>query len=161
MTVLDLTPPQPNLRLVADNTSAATTTTPPAGDRRYRAEAKLHGDARSLYHHTLSYALAAQQPINADALRVVLAAKQATTALPARVFTAETIWQLMYVDIVSWCRNRQLRIPKGCARALCITIEMLDETHKFDAESDPVSDLYDAVDECTGGWHDDSASLRG
>jgi hypothetical protein len=37
-------------------------------------------------------------------------------------------------------------------------IEFLDTTDSFHEQSDPVDDLYDAIDECTGGWVDDHPS---
>ena len=93
--------------------------------------------------------------VDADSLRVVLATKQATTGAPARAFSAAGIWQLMFVDIVASCRTRKLDVPTGCASALLRTIEYLESSHSFHELSDPTDDLYDAIDECTGGWIDD------
>ena len=149
MTVLDFDPPQSGLRLVSSNGTV------PARDPRYRTSTPLYGEARSLYRDVLQSALERQCPIDPDALRVVLATKQATSAAPARAFSAAGIWQLMFVDVVAWCRNRKLDLPTGCATALIRVIEHLDLTDSFHELSDSVDELYDAIDECTGGWLDE------
>ena len=148
MTVLfDLDPPHRPLRLVSS-------TGQPTRDHRYRSGATLGGDARVLYREVLQASLEHGVSLNADALRVILATKQGTQPTSARTFTAAGIWQLMFVDVVTWCRNRQLEVPPGCAAALCAVLQHLDETDTLDPASDFVHDLYDAVDECTGGWVD-------
>lgn len=152
MTATDLDPP-PTLRLVASNDAALST-----HDSRYRHSSPLYGEARELYRQVLESALASGQLLDRDALRVVLATKQATTATPIRAFTASQIWQLMFVDVVTWCRNRKLEVPYRAAGALIQVIDHLDATGGFAAPSDPVPDLYDALDECTGGWVDDHPS---
>jgi len=150
MTVLDLDPPPPALRLVSTNGLQAT-----RRDHRYRSNAQLHGQARELYGQVLQASLEWQQPICADSLRVVLAVKQATSAAPTRAFSATEIWQLMFVDIVAWCRNRQLDVPAGCTTALIRTIDYLDATDSFSPHSDTTAELLEAIDECTGGWVDE------
>jgi hypothetical protein len=155
MTVLDLDPPQKSLRLVATNGQTATR------DSRYRSGATLYCDARSLYRQVLQASLVCGESIDADALRVVLATKQANMAGSIRCFTAANIWQLMFVDVVAWCRNRRLDVPPDCAHAITSVIGYLDATDGFDAASDSVDALYDAVDECTGGWSDDHPTTRG
>ena len=149
MTVLDFDPPQPALRLVCSNGSAATR------DSRYRSTTPLYGDARELYQQVLQYSLGNQITIDPDSLRVVLGTKQAMSAAPARVFSAAGIWQLMFVDVVASCRTRKLDVPTGCANALIRTIDYLDASDSFHPTSDSLGDLYDAIDECTGGWVDD------
>jgi len=153
MTVLDIDPP-PTLRLVSTNGQAA------AGISRYRASAPLYGPARNLYRHVLQHCLGQKRPIDADALRVVLATRQGTSAASAREFTASSIWQLMFVDVVAWCRNRQLDVPVGCATALIRVVEYLDETGTFAVRSDTPQELFDAIDECTGGWVDEPVPAR-
>lgn len=149
MTVLDLDPPQPTLRLVSSNGSAA------SRDARYRSTTPLYGDARELFQQVLQFALQHRITIDADALRVVLGTKQSLSAAPARAFSAAGIWQLMFVDIVASCRTRKLDVPSGCASALLHVIEYLEATASFHELSDPAHELYDAIDECTGGWVDD------
>ncbi len=149
MTVLDLDPPHHALRLVSSTGSAE------SRDLRYRTSTPLQGKARELYREVLQAALASQRSVDADALRVVLATKQATSGAPIRAFSSAAIWQLMFVDVVAWCGNRRLQVPTRCATALIRVIEHLDTTNTFDDLSDPVDDLYDAIDECTGGWVDD------
>ena len=149
MTVLDLDPPQPALRLVSSNGPTATR------DARYRSTTTLYGDARELFGQVLQFALEHRVTIDADALRVVLGTKQSLSAAPARAFSAAGIWQLMFVDVVASCHNRKLDVPTGCAGALLHTVEYLEASQSFHYLSDPVDDLYDAIDECTGGWVDD------
>jgi len=149
MTVLDLDPPQHPLRLVSSNGPV------PTRNSRYRKTTPLYGDARELYRQVLQFALEHQIPIDADALRVVLGTKQSLSAIPARAFSAAGIWQLMFVDVVASCRTRKLDVPAGCANALLHTIEYLEATRTFHELSDLTDDLYDAIDECTGGWVDD------
>ena len=149
MTVLDLDPPPPALRLVCSNGSSATRYW------RYRSTTPLYGDARELFQQVLQFALENQITIDPDSLRVVLGTKQAMSAVPARAFSAAAIWQLMFVDVVSSCRTRRLDVPAGCASALVSIVEYLDASDSFHATSDSVTDLYDAIDECTGGWIDD------
>lgn len=146
MTVLDLDPPQPLLRLVSTNAQAATR------DPRYRASASLRGDARALYREVLQAALEWGEPIEADALRVILAVRQSTSASPTRLVTSSAIWQLMFVDVVAWCRNRHLDVPDGCAQALGATIDYLNASDTFESGSDSAAELHEAIDECTGGW---------
>lgn len=152
MTVLDLDPPHSALRLVSSTGHAQ------SRDLRYRTSTPLQGEARALYREVLQSALATQRSIDADALRVVLATKQATSGAPARAFSSTAIWQLMFVDVVAWCRNRKLDVPTRCATALIRIIEHLDMTNSFDDTSDSVEDLYEAIDDCTGGWVDDHPS---
>ena len=149
MTVLELDPPPPALRLVSTNGQSATR------DHRYRTSAPLYGEARDLYRHVLQFALETGTAVDADALRVVLATKQTTSAAPVRAFSATAIWQLMFVDVVTWCRNRQLDVPVGCSVALIRIVDYLEHTSTFDPHSDSAIQLYDAIDECTGGWVDD------
>jgi len=149
MTVLDLDPPQPSLRLVSTNGSAQ------PRSNRLRASAPLYGAARDLYRQVLEAALASNRRVDPDALRVVLATKQGTTAADPRSFSATGIWQLMFVDVVAWCRNRQLDVPVGCSHALTEVIAYLDSIDALDASSDCAEVLFDAIDECTGGWVDD------
>jgi len=149
MTVLDFDPPPPNLRLVS------TTGVVPARTTRLRTSATLYGAARDLYREVLEFSLTHQRRVDADALRVVLATKQATCASSARGFSSAGIWQLMFVDVVAWCRNRQLDVPSGCAHALTEIVAYLDVTESFDPLSDPADTLFEAIDECTGGWADE------
>ncbi|MFT4597315.1 MAG: hypothetical protein ACI9TF_001563 [Paracrocinitomix sp.] len=149
MTVLDLDPPQPALHLVSSNGSTA------ARDPRYRSTTPLYGDARELFGQVLQFALQHRVMIDADALRMVLGTKQSLSGAPAHAFSAEGIWQLMFVDVVASCRNRKLDVPIGCADALLFTIEYLEASQSFHDLNDPVDDLYDAIDECTGRWVDD------
>jgi len=148
MTVLNLNPPHTGLRLVATNGQSASRAT------RLRTSTPLYGDARALYQQVLQAALARGGTLDPDALRVVLAAKQATTATPMQAWTSSGIWQLMFVDIVSWCRNRRLDVPPTCARALAATVTYLDQSNTLHETSDDIHELLDAIDECTGGWVD-------
>jgi len=152
MTVLDLDSPHRRLRLVSTNGSA------PIRDTRYRTHAPLYGQARDLYRQVLQASLQNGTAIDTNALRVVLATKQATTAGPARAFSAATIWQLMFVDIVAWCRTRHLDVPTGCARALTSVIDYLHAHDLLHDLSDDALALYDAIDECTGGWAADESA---
>jgi hypothetical protein len=149
MTVLDLDPPHPVLRLVSSNGSTA------GRDPRYRATTPLYGDARELFGQVLQFALQHRVTIDADALRIVLGTKQSLSGAPAHAFSAEGIWQLMFVDVAASCRNRKLDVPTGCADALLLTIEYLEASQSFHELNDPIDDLYEAIDECTGGWVDD------
>jgi len=153
MTVLHLDPPP--LKLVSSNGST------PERDHRYRSSTPLQGPARALYCEVLQAALAGGFVVDPDALRVVLATKQATSAAPIRAFTSAAVWQLMFVDVVAWCRNRKLDVPTSCASALVRIVEHLETTRSFHPDSDSVEDLYDAIDECTGGWIDDHPSTAG
>lgn len=154
MTVLNLNPPHTGLRLVATNGQSAVRAS------RLRTSTPLYGGARTLYQQVLQAALAEGETVDPDALRVVLAAKQATTASPMQAWTGSGIWQLMFVDIVSWCRNRRLDVPPTCARALAATITYLDQTNALHATSDDIHELFEAIDECTGGWVDDPSAPR-
>lgn len=93
-------------------------------------------------------------PVDADALRVVLAAKQANHPGPIRRFTGTSIWQLMFVDVIVWCHGRQLDVPPGATDALRALIDYLAVTDSFAPGSDRLSSLYLAIDECTGDWAD-------
>ena len=153
MSLLELDPPPRRLQLVSSSDG------PSARDQRYRTSGQLAGPFRQLYRNVLQAAVRAGQPINADALRVVLVAKQSMHTTPATQFTTIDVWQLMFVDVMAWCRNRRLDVPIGCAAAITTTVRWLDESGELDPDSDPLADLLDAIDECTGGWSDSSTAL--
>jgi hypothetical protein len=146
MTVLHFDPPPRALRLVATGANAT------ERDRRYRNGARLFGDARALYGDVLRESLSSGQAIDPDALRVVLAALQTSHAGPIRRFTGSLIWQLLFVDVITWCRNRHLNPPEGCVEALAATIRYLELSGTLDPLGDHIDELYDALDDCTGGW---------
>lgn len=146
MTVLHFDPPPRALRLV-DTTGESS-----ERDPRYRDGARLFGEARSLYREVLRTSLSAGQAIDPDALRVVLAALRASHAGPIRRFTGSLIWQLLFIDVITWCRNRHLDPPQGCVEALAATIRHLELSGTLDVSSEHIDDLYDAIDDCTGGW---------
>lgn len=156
MTVIDLDPPQPPLRLVSSTGASF------VRDHRYRAGAQLGRDARELFREVLQDALEFGSPIDPDALRVVLAAKQANHPGPIRHFTGTAIWQLMFVDVIGWCRTRQLTVPTDAADALRAIVEYLSQAEAFAPGSDLPNSLYHAIDECTGGWLEtDVGPVRG
>ncbi|MFB0901537.1 MAG: hypothetical protein QMB08_06075 [Acidimicrobiales bacterium] len=144
MTVLDLDPPQPALHLVSSTGSTV------ARNPRYRSATPLYGDARELFRQVLQFTLEHQVTIDVDALRLVLCTKQSLSATSACTFSAAGIWQLIFIDIVAICHNHKLDVPTGCANALLRTVEYLEASQSFHERSDPVDDLYDAIDECTG-----------
>lgn len=148
MTVTDLDPPRTQLHLISSTGSS------PGRDRRYRAGALLGREARALFREVLQSALESGSPIDPDALRVVLAAKQANHPGPIRHFTSTAIWQLMFVDVAGWCRARQLSVPNDAVKALSATIDHLATTDTFALDSDGLNSLCVAIDECTGGWPD-------
>lgn len=151
MSILDLDPPR--LRLVSSSGS-------PARQRRYRDQANLGPQAAALYRQVLSASLASGEPVDPDGLRVVLAVHQ--THSGGRLFrlTAQTIWRLLFVDVVTWAKAHHLPVPPETTLALVALVEHLVESGRLDPDSDPPHELYDAIDECTGGWTDRAPSRR-
>jgi len=151
MSDLVLDPPtsatSPALRLVSSSGNVARTD-------RYRSTAALSGDARRLYCNVLAHGLHTGIRLNPAALRVVLCVKQSRASGPLRRVTSHEVWQLLFVDVVAWCRARRLALPPGCPAALEAVIDYLADTDELHPASDPVRALLGAIDECTGGWND-------
>lgn len=143
MTATHTDQPRP-LRLVASSGQSVSPS-------RHRAATNLGRAARHLQRCTLQHALANGHPVTADAVRVLLAVKQTTQAGEIKRFTCTGIWQLLFVDVVTWCRNRRLPVPADTAKALIAIIAYLDASDGFAEGSDTAAALFDAVDECTGG----------
>ncbi len=146
MTVLQLDQPR-QLRLVSSSGR------PRIRRSRYRDTANLGLESRRLLNELLRARLATGQPVDADAARVVLAARQNHHVGPAHRFTAELIWQLVFVDILSWCRTRRLNVPDGIAAALAAIVTHLHTTGQLHPSSDSIGELLTAIDECTGSDH--------
>lgn len=169
MTVLHLDQPR-QLRLVRSSSSAPNSAETRRSSQqvfpnrgrargsRYRQQAQLSSESRRLLHDVLCGRLAAGQPINADAVRVILAARQTNHSRSAHWFTSELIWQLVFVDIVAWCRTRRLAVPEQIPAALAAIVLQLHVSEQLDAASDPIGELLNAIDECTGI---DSSAIAG
>lgn len=121
---------------------------------RYRATAPLSGSARRLYCDVLAHSLHNGRRLDANALRVVISVKQSRIVGPVNRITTHDVWQLLFIDVVAWCRARRLALPHGCAVALEAIVEYLDHADDLDPASDPIHALLGAIDECTGGWGD-------
>lgn len=150
MEQLVLDPPAPNLRLVVSREQ-------PARDPRYRSGAELGSDARAVFRRVLEWSLAerhGQIQVEADSLRVVMAVRQSRHVGPANLLTVDGVWRLMMSDILVWCRARRLDVPHGCAAAILLTIQALDDLGQLHPDSDDRAELEMALDECTGGWID-------
>ena len=128
---------------------------------RHRTAAELGGASRSLYRLVATTALASGARIDRTALRVILAVRQSRCAGPLNRFSSTDVWQLLFVDILSWCRSRHLDVPSGCSTALEYLLETLHEHGELHPDSDTLDDLLGAVDECTGGWDHGSARYPG
>lgn len=146
MSTVEIDPPPQALRLVSSQGERTTR------DRRYRHAASLGFAGRQLHRDVLQFALSTGRTIDADALRVVLATKQTHDPGDARRVTAAGVWQLLFVDVVTWCRNRRLPTPDGVSAAVESLIDYLEATQTFAAGSDSPAALRGAFDECTGGW---------
>jgi len=146
MSTLEIDPPPQALRLVSSHGARS------QRDHRYRQAANLGLAGRELHRELLQHALRSGRAIDTDALRVVLAAKQANDPGAIRRFTAAGIWQLLFVDVVSWCRNRRLPTPSGVTPAVSLLVDYLESTATLAAGSDSPNALRAAIDECTGGW---------
>lgn len=150
MEQLVLDPPAPALRLVVSREL-------PGRDQRYRQSTELGAEARRVHRRVLEWAMAqaiGQVRLDPDALRVVLAVRQSRHVGPATRFTTSDVWQLMMVDIVAWCRSRRLEVPQGCAAAILLTMQALHDLGELHPDSDDITELELALDECTGGWID-------
>lgn len=117
---------------------------------RYRRAAQLNNESRRLLHDVLCARLAAGKPINADAVRVILAARQTHHVGSVSRITSELLWQLVFVDILAWCRNRRLEVPDHIPAALTAIVMQLHTTGQLDSSSDPIGELLHAIDECVG-----------
>lgn len=128
---------------------------------RHRTVAELGGASRSLYRLVAATALASGARIDRTALRVILAVRQSRCAGPLNKFSSTDVWQLLFVDILSWCRARHLDVPPGCGAALEYLLETLHQQGELHPDSDNLDELLGAVDECTGGWdHGPARSSR-
>jgi len=128
---------------------------------RYRASAELGAEARSLYRLVAADALAHGDPLDRTALRVVLAVRQSRCVGPLTRFRSTDVWQLLFVDILSWCRARHLDVPSGCGAAVEYLIETLYDLDQLHPESDDLHELHRAIDECTGGWDRTTTNHKG
>lgn len=146
MSTLEIDPPPQALRLVSSHGER------PPRDPRYRNAASLGRAGRQLHRDVLAHALRTGGAIDADALRVVLAAKQSHDPGSLYRLTAAGVWQLLFVDILAWCRARRLATPPGVNAAVESLIDHLESTGTFTNDSDSAHALRAAVDECTGGW---------
>ena len=58
----------------------------------------------------------------------------------------------MMTDVMSWCRGRRLPVPDGCAHAILVITQALDDNEAAHDDSDELEDIERALEECTGIW---------
>jgi len=145
MANLVLDPPTPVLQLISCADA-------PDRDHRYRDAAQLGLDARRVQRTTLEWSLRNGRDVDPDAVRVVLAARQSRQGGPMHRFTANDVWRLMMTDVMSWCRGRRLPVPDGCAHAILVITQALDDNEAAHDDSDELEDIERALEECTGIW---------
>lgn len=109
--------------------------------RRARDQVQLSPSSRALRRAVQAWALANGTPVNVDALSMVLAAKVANHVVPVALFTEDMVWQLLWIDVFTWCANRNLDVPDDIAVTLWAVLSYLDEVDGFHADSDPVAEL--------------------
>lgn len=162
MKVLLSDPPQ--LRLVSSAVEPSRASGSATARRRQTrpSRATLAGPARRLHCRALTASLAAGAPVDREALRVVLVVRQGLYRPEhATLFTANNIWQLLFVEVVGWCRNRRQPVPAGIPSALRWLVTHLDSSGDLHEQSDPLEELLIAIDECTGGIDDPEAHQPG
>lgn len=107
----------------------------------------LSSVARRLHSRTIGFSLQRGDPVASDALRVLLATKEAISTRELGWFSGDLVWRLIWIEVLSWCDARQLEAPAGTCHALSTLIEHLIDSAELAEGSDDPNDLRRAVDE--------------
>jgi len=57
------------------------------------------------------------------------------------LFTEDIVWQLLWVDVVSWCNGRNVPVPDQVAETLWFLVTHLDASDQLVPGSDPLAFL--------------------
>jgi len=119
--------------------------------------ASLSPSARRLRRSVLAAGLAKGIPVDATAVTVILAAKMSCHTVPAHLFTEDMVWQLVWIDVFTWCATRRIPVPEGLAEALWDILNHLESTNGFHSDSDAVELLRGPLMSSAGLAADGSA----
>ena len=117
----------------------------------------LSPPARALRRDVLTAGLARGVPVDGHAVTVILAAKLSCHVVPVHLFTEDMIWQLVWVDVFTWCATRRLPVPDRLAETLWDILNHLEEAGGFHEESDVVDLLRSPLMSSAGLSADGSA----
>lgn len=122
-----------------------TAPSPKAIDRTVRRAivAELPIELRVLRRRVLTETMANGVPVRPAALCAVLAAHNDVADAPL-TFTAEHIEELLWYGVNDYCEDIGLVIPVGCAEALHAVLATASALDFFDANSDPIADVFGA-----------------
>lgn len=118
---------------------------PSVGGTRVRDLVQLPPVARRLRRRILANALAVGAPLDDDAVSLVLAAKVASHGIPIDLFTEDTVWQLLWLDVFDWCSARNQPVPDGMAEVLWQMLDHLAATDSLHPGSDPLNILREPL----------------
>lgn len=118
--------------------------------REARHVAVLPPAARSLRRRVLAAGLASGCPVDANALSAILAAKVVNHPAPINQFTEDMVWQLVWIDVFSWCSIRGVVVSDVVSETLWTLINFLAEANELHPDSSPVADLLGPLQSCGG-----------
>lgn len=85
--------------------------------------------------------MAAGEPLDPQAVDVVLSAKTVNHPGPIELFTEHMVWQLVWVDIFTWCSHRNVDVPISITDALWALLTYLESAGRLHCDSDPIDAL--------------------
>ena len=112
---------------------------------RARDVAQLLPRARRIRHEAAVWAVQHGCSLDFDALTIILAAKQASDG-EITCWTDDDVWHLWWVDLMTWCRMRQVPVPAQLACTFATFFRYLDDVDGFEPGSHPLAHLVGALD---------------
>ena len=103
--------------------------------------AELPIELRVLRRRVLTETMANGVPVRPSALCAVLAAHNDLADAPL-TFTAEQVEELLWCGINEYCEDVGLQVPTGCPEALHAVLAAASALELFDANSDPIADVF-------------------
>lgn len=119
------------------------------------ARSNVHLDAplRALRCEVSRWALAAGQPLNIDAITVILAARHAEAIIEGRAFsrwTTNSVLTFLYGTADDWCDRNHIEHPQHLGESLLTYINFLVEAGVLATGSSPVRQLRNTIADLAG-----------
>lgn len=130
-----------------------TTQTAPRIARPARSNVRLDAPLRALRCEVSRWALAAGQPLNLDAITIILGARHHEAVIEGSAFsrwTTNTVLTFLYCTVDDWCARNQVERSAHVGESLLTYMNFLSDSRVLSSGSSPIRQLRTTIADLAG-----------